>query len=35
MQIGWELLGYLPREELIRLSPEELDRYYQENHDPA
>ena len=29
LQIGWELLGLLPREELDRIDTKLLDRYYQ------
>jgi V/A-type H+/Na+-transporting ATPase subunit B len=29
LDLGWELLGLLPREELDRVSPETLDAYYQ------
>ena len=29
LDLGWELLGLLPREELDRVSPETLDQYYQ------
>lgn len=30
LDLGWELLGLLPREELDRVSPETLDQYYHE-----
>ena len=30
LDLGWELLGLLPREELDRVSPEMLDKYYVE-----
>jgi len=30
LDLGWELLGLLPREELDRVSPEILDKYYVE-----
>ncbi len=30
IDLGWELLGFLPREELDRISPELLDKYYVE-----
>jgi V/A-type H+-transporting ATPase subunit B len=29
LDIGWKLLSALPREELTRLSREEIERYYQ------
>ena len=29
LDLGWELLGLLPREELDRVTPETLDQYYQ------
>ncbi len=30
LDLGWELLGLLPREELDRVTPETLDQYYDE-----
>jgi V/A-type H+-transporting ATPase subunit B len=30
LDLGWEMLGLLPREELDRVSPEMLDKYYME-----
>jgi V/A-type H+-transporting ATPase subunit B len=35
LEIGWKLLRMLPKEELIRLSPDELERYYGSDHAAA
>ncbi len=33
LDIGWRLLSLLPKEELTRLSPDEIQLYYKESHD--
>jgi V/A-type H+-transporting ATPase subunit B len=33
LDIGWHLLSMLPKEELTRVSPDELRQYYVEDHD--
>jgi V/A-type H+-transporting ATPase subunit B len=32
LAIGWELLSMLPKEELTRVSPKEIEQYYVESH---
>jgi len=32
MNVGWKLLAMLPREELTRVSPDEIKQYYEEGH---
>ncbi len=32
LDIGWELVSMLPKEELTRVSKEEIDQYYKEGH---
>ena len=31
LSLGWQLLGLLPKEELDRVSPEILEKYYPKN----
>jgi V/A-type H+-transporting ATPase subunit B len=33
LDIGWRLLSMLPREELTRVSPKEIDQFYVQNDD--
>ncbi len=33
LDLGWKLLSMLPKEELTRVSPDEIKRYYKESHD--
>ena len=35
LDLGWQLLGLLPKEELDRIDPEQLDRYYKPQPIPA
>ena len=32
LSIGWKLLAMLPKEELTRVSLEEIQQYYEEGH---
>lgn len=32
LEIGWQLLSILPKEELTRVTPEEIQKYYKEDH---
>jgi V/A-type H+/Na+-transporting ATPase subunit B len=34
MNIGWRLLSMLPKEELTRVSLEEIEQYYEAGHEP-
>jgi V/A-type H+-transporting ATPase subunit B len=35
LEIGWKLLSILPKEELTRVSQDEIERYYKNDHDQA
>jgi V/A-type H+-transporting ATPase subunit B len=35
LDLGWKILSLLPREELVRIKPETLDRYYVKRADEA
>ena len=34
LAVGWQLLSMLPKEELTRVSPKEIEQYYVENYVP-